>query len=53
MADMRRADEKRLFCLLSHSLSSAITALWYPIVKKLLTGLNILLTKHDICIYRI
>jgi hypothetical protein len=39
MADMRRAGEKRCFCLLSHGLSSALTALWDPLVIKLLTGL--------------
>jgi hypothetical protein len=38
MAAMRRAGEKRLFCLLSHGLSSAITALWDLFVRKLPTG---------------
>ena len=38
MAAMRHAGEQRLCCLLSHGLSSAITALLYPIVTKLLTG---------------
>jgi hypothetical protein len=38
MAAMRRAGEQRWFCLLSHGVSSALTALLYPIVKKLLTG---------------
>jgi hypothetical protein len=40
MADMRHAGEKRLFCLLSHSVSSALTALWDLFVRKLTTGHN-------------
>jgi hypothetical protein len=46
MADMRRASEKRLCCLLSHGLSSALTALLYPIVKKLLKGLLAYFRQH-------
>src|SRR5947208_1101772 len=38
MADMKRAGEKRFFCQLSHGLESALTALLYPLVNKLLTG---------------